>query len=132
MNPAIIAFLWIGALATVGGLVLAEPNMGSGNSFEDYGRLLTPLALLVGIVLYERIAGLKVMKTWAIRVRRFLAFPVLVPAMNWLMIFTLTDYRLHLRWLMLPLSLFLLCIGFLMVHWRIYHNANPGRIESNG
>jgi hypothetical protein len=92
-------------------------------SFLDYLPLLPPLMLLPAIVVCERISGLKICNFTAIVIRRSIAIPFLVLSMNWMAFFTLTDYRAHNRVVILPLSLLFLYVAFVLIHWRVYNNA---------
>ncbi len=123
MNPVAITNLWIACLLAIGGLVLIEPHMGGANTLLDYARFVAPVVFLVSLCVYERISGLQIRNITATVFRRLLAIPLLILSMNWIAIFTLTDYRSHHRAIILPLSVVVLSAAMLLAHWRIYRIA---------
>lgn len=122
MNPFLL-LLWIATFSIMGVLVLLEAEMSAVVSFC---RILVPPLLIAIICHYEWISYPKRFLTRASVIRRVLILPFLTCSMNWLVQYSLTNYRSHHRPMMIPLSIIIIYFCIVITHWPS-KNAKKGQ-----
>ncbi|WP_434148425.1 hypothetical protein ACR2R6_14150 [Methylocaldum gracile subsp. desertum] len=113
-----IVRVWLLAIATVAFIVLVEPS--PEETWLDVARLLIPLAGIVTIMrlqIQNSNAGDAKEIAWKI-LRGLIAVPFFILGINWLWLFSLTDYRSHQRMIIIPLAIIFILIAVLLIHFR--------------
>jgi len=120
----LMAVLWIAA-STIGRF-----NNGYLNQSINNSRIMAPLLCLLFISLVEHFFHFKLKNLWFLYFRRILAVPFLTLGLNWICIFTLTQYRSHHRVIIIPLAIMFISIGMALAHYNIYQDNedNTGAI----
>ncbi len=122
-TTAYIALFWILALLWIAESTLECFNNGYfNNQFIAFSRLFVPFFGIIFISLVEEYFKLKLKSLGFVIFRRIFAIPFLTLGLNWICIFTLTQYRSHHRVIIIPLAIVFIAIGLTLTHYNVYQD----------
>ena len=130
MKKLAIIVYWVAVLALIAILLQADPGLRVQTHY-DILRVLFPIVALGILFGFERLLRLHLRSITKAIIQRCLAAPFLVLGLNWLCIFTLTDYRAHRRFQVLPLAVAFLVLGFGLAHLWLYELYEKTRKADN-
>ena len=131
MKALVIVIYWCLVIAIIALLLALDQGMRTQTGY-DMLRLVVPITA-IGIVFgVEKLLGLHVRNFTGAIIRRCMAAPFLLLGLNWLCIFTLTDYRVHRRLEVLPLAVVSVALGLALVHMRMYAGNNKAEQRTEG
>ena len=106
--------VWAFVFSTVGYLVSHDDFRTQG--FLDVFHILLPAIAIVAIHTYDYVQNTRATNKGPRIAKRLLAVPLLTLGINWICIFSLTEYRSHFRIILVPLGCVFTILGLLLVH----------------